>query len=161
MALLSWRSPRSVLALSRDPDGALIARRLWPGGSTPWRVVAGLLAVSLAEVEGGKPARDLLGGTMAAPTTQTDRETLCPAASQHELSNDLLGGQDLFRARSRGPLHPPQRHEPCDGLLEQRQERVWIEVGVGCRDGCLGGARSARGRTARTLHPLSISYSSL
>ncbi len=39
MALLSWRSPRSVLALSRDPDGSLIARRLWPGGSTPWRVV--------------------------------------------------------------------------------------------------------------------------
>lgn len=40
MALLSWRSPRSVLALSRDPDGTPIARRLWPGGSTPWRVVA-------------------------------------------------------------------------------------------------------------------------
>jgi hypothetical protein len=160
MDTLSWRSPRSCLALSRDPDGSLIARRLWPGGSTPWRVVA-LLAVALAEVEGDKPACDLLGGAMAAPTTQTDREPLCPAASQHELSNDLIGGQDLFRAWSRGPLQPPQRHEPCDGLLEQRQERVWIEVGVGCRDGCLGGARSARGRTARTLHPLSISYSSL
>jgi len=58
MALLSWRSPRSCLALSRDPDGTLITRRLWPGGSTPWRVVE--LLGGAADPEGVEAGGDAL-----------------------------------------------------------------------------------------------------